>query len=317
MKSYTFQVIEGESRLDAYLAGQEELGLSRSRIRTLIDEGHVLVGGQPKKASAILQPGDEVRVEVPAPKRIDLIPEAIPLDVVYEDEQVIVINKQRGLVVHPAAGNWSGTLVNALMEHVDDLEGIGGALRPGIVHRLDKDTTGLLVVAKTEQAMESLTNQIRLHTAQRIYWALVHGNTLPETGRVEAPIGRHPSDRKRMAVNTRNGKEATTHFRVLERFKGYSLVECRLETGRTHQIRVHMSFIGHPVVADPVYGTRKAHLGMEPQALHARQLGFHHPVSGEWLQLTAEPPTDMVSVIEALRVEAAGGPVPDSGPFKY
>lgn len=317
MKTYTFQVTEGESRLDAYLAGQEELGLSRSRIRTLIDDGNVLVGGQPKKASATLVPGDVVTVTVPAPKQIDLIPEAIPLDVVYEDDQVIVINKQRGLVVHPAAGNWSGTLVNALMEHVDDLEGIGGELRPGIVHRLDKDTTGLLVVAKTSKAMESLTEQIRTHNASRIYWALVHGNTMPDSGRVEAPIGRHTSDRKRMAVQPKTGKEAVTHFRVLERFKGYSLVECRLETGRTHQIRVHMSFIGHPVVADPVYGTRKAHLGLPPQALHARQLGFHHPVTGEWLQLTAEPPADMMAAVEALRVEAAGGPVPDSGPFKY
>ncbi|HLO03603.1 MAG TPA: RluA family pseudouridine synthase [Symbiobacteriaceae bacterium] len=317
MKTYTFQVAEGESRLDAYLAGQEELGLSRSRIRTLIDEGNVLVGGQPKKASATLLPGDEVTVNVPAPKKVDLIAEAIPLDVIYEDDQVIVINKQRGLVVHPAAGNWSGTLVNALMEHVDDLEGIGGELRPGIVHRLDKDTTGLLVVAKTTKAMESLTEQIRTHTAQRIYWALVHGNTMPDSGRVEAPIGRHPSDRKRMAVNTKNGKDAVTHFKVLERFKGYSLVECRLQTGRTHQIRVHLSFIGHPVVADPVYGTRKAHLGLVPQALHARQLGFHHPVTGEWLQLTAEPPADMMAAIEALRIEAAGGPVPDAGPFKY
>jgi 23S rRNA pseudouridine1911/1915/1917 synthase len=309
VKTYTFHVTEGESRLDAYLAGQEELGLSRSRIRALIDEGNVLVGGQPKKASATVLPGDVVTVTVPPPKQVDLAPEAIPLDVIYEDDQVIVINKQRGLVVHPAAGNWSGTLVNALMEHVDDLEGIGGELRPGIVHRLDKDTTGLLVVAKTTKAMESLTDQIRTHTAQRIYWALVHGNNMPDSGRIEAPIGRHPSDRKRMAVNTKTGKEAVTHFRVLERFKGYSLLECRLETGRTHQIRVHMSFIGHPVVADPVYGTRKAHLGMLPQALHARQLGFHHPVTGEWRLFTAEPPADMMAVIEALRIEAAGGPV--------
>jgi 23S rRNA pseudouridine1911/1915/1917 synthase len=303
VNQYSFTVPDGESRLDAFLAAQAELGLSRSRIRALIDEGQVTVNGQVKKASHILLPGDQVTINVPPPKAVALEPEPIPLDVVYEDDQVIVINKQRGLVVHPAAGNWSGTLVNALLEHVDDLEGIGGELRPGIVHRLDKDTTGLLMVAKTEKAMASLTDQIRTHTARRIYWALVHGNNLPETGRIEAPIGRHPSDRKRMAVNPKTGKEATTHFRVLERYRGYSLVECRLETGRTHQIRVHMAFIGHPVVSDPVYGTRKPHLGMPPQALHARQLGFHHPETGEWLEFTVEPPADMMAVIEKLRAQ--------------
>jgi 23S rRNA pseudouridine1911/1915/1917 synthase len=303
VNQYSFTVPDGESRLDAFLAAQAALGLSRSRIRALIDEGQVTVNGQVKKASHILLPGDQVTINVPPPKAVALEPEPIPLDVVYEDDQVIVINKQRGLVVHPAAGNWSGTLVNALLEHVDDLEGIGGELRPGIVHRLDKDTTGLLMVAKTEKAMASLTDQIRTHTARRIYWALVHGNNLPETGRIEAPIGRHPSDRKRMAVNPKTGKEATTHFRVLERYRGYSLVECRLETGRTHQIRVHMAFIGHPVVSDPVYGTRKPHLGMPPQALHARQLGFHHPETGEWLEFTVEPPADMMAVIEKLRAQ--------------
>ncbi|HYG60584.1 MAG TPA: RluA family pseudouridine synthase, partial [Symbiobacteriaceae bacterium] len=174
---------------------------------------------------------------------------------------------------------------------------------PGIVHRLDKDTTGLLVIAKNERAMAALTDQIRTHTARRIYWAIVHGNTMPESGRVEAPIGRHPGDRKRMAVNTKQGKEATTHFRVLERFKGYALVECRLETGRTHQIRVHMSFIGHPVVGDMVYGTRKAHLGMPGQALHARQLGFYHPSTGEWAEFSVDLPADMQRALNQLREE--------------
>lgn len=302
MKEYTFRPETGEARLDAYLAAQEELGLSRSRIKALLSEDLVTVNGRQAKASQGVSPGDEIRVVVPDPKPVEVAAEEIPLDVVHEDEDVLVINKQRGLVVHPAAGHWSGTLVNAVLDHVEDLEGIGGELRPGIVHRLDKDTTGLLVVAKNELAMASLTEQIREHQARRVYWALVHGNEmLPETGRVEAPIGRHPSDRKRMAVNTKNGKEAVTHFRVLERYKGYSLVECRLETGRTHQIRVHMAFIGHPVVADPVYGTRKAHLGMPPQALHARELGFFHPRSGEWCQFTAEPPADMMAVVEWLR----------------
>jgi 23S rRNA pseudouridine1911/1915/1917 synthase len=277
------------------------LGLSRSRIQALIKDGRVTVNGQDSKGKQSVFAGDLIRIEVPDPAPIDLAPENIPLDVIYEDEDVIVINKQRGLVVHPATGNWSGTLVNALLDHVDDLEGIGGELRPGIVHRLDKDTTGLLVVAKNEAALQSLSDQIRLHTARRIYWALVHGNAMPETGKIEAPIGRHPGDRKRMAVNTKQGRDAVTYFRTLERYSGYALLECRLETGRTHQIRVHLSFIGHPVVADPVYGTRKAHLEMVPQALHARQLGFHHPRTGAWMELTAEPPADMIAVLERLR----------------
>lgn len=304
MKEFTIVAEQGESRLDAFLAAKEELGLSRSRIKSLIEEGHVLVNGaEPTKASQSILAGSEILVRIPEPKKVELAAEAIPLDVVYEDEDLLVINKQRGLVVHPAAGNWTGTLVNAVLNSVDDLEGIGGELRPGIVHRLDKDTTGLLVVAKNERAMASLQDQIREHTARRIYWALVHGNNMPDTGRIEAPIGRHPGDRKKMAVNTRHGREALTHFKVLERFRGYSLLECRLETGRTHQIRVHLSFIGHPVVADPVYGTRKAHLGMPPQALHARQLGFTHPSTGEWVEFTAEPPADMMAVIEELRKE--------------
>jgi len=295
---------EGHGRLDAFLAGREELGLSRSRIKGLIEEGQVTLNGAVPKAKQPVSPGDEIVVSVPDPEPMDLEPEDIPLDVVYEDADVLVINKQRGLVVHPAAGHWTGTLVHAVLDKVEDLEGIGGELRPGIVHRLDKDTTGLLVVAKTERAMASLQDQIREHTARRIYWALVHGNNMPETGRIEAPIGRHPGDRKRMAVNTKTGREAVTRFRVLERYRGYALLECQLETGRTHQIRVHLSFIGHPVVSDPLYGTRKPHLGMPPQALHARQLGFYHPVTGEWMEFTAEPPADMMAVIQRLREEA-------------
>lgn len=293
----------GEGRLDAFLASNEELGLSRSRIQALIKEGRVTVTGRSPKPKESLQPGDLIRVEVPDPEPVALAPEEIPLDVIYEDQDLIVINKSRGLVVHPAAGHWGGTLVNALLDHVDDLEGIGGELRPGIVHRLDKDTTGLLVAAKNETAHRSLSDQIREHTATRVYWALVHGNTMPDAGRVDAPIGRHPVDRKRMAVNTRTGKQAITHFRTLERFRGYALLECRLETGRTHQIRVHLAYIGHPVVSDLVYGMRKPHLGLPPQALHARQLGLFHPRSGEWMEFTAEPPPELMEAIEQLRKE--------------
>lgn len=304
MKEFRIVAPEGEGRLDAFLAGQEELGLSRSRIKGLIEDGHVTLNGAIPRAKQAVAPGDEIVVRIPDPTPMELVPEEIPLDIVYEDQDVLVINKQRGLVVHPAAGNWTGTLVHAILDKVDDLDGIGGELRPGIVHRLDKDTTGLLMVAKNERAMASLQDQIREHSARRIYWALVHGNNMPETGRIEAPIGRHPGDRKRMAVNTKNGREAVTHFRVLERYRGYALLECRLETGRTHQIRVHLSFIGHPVVSDPVYGTRKPHLDMPPQALHARQLGFTHPTTGEWMEFTAEPPADMMAAIQRLREEA-------------
>lgn len=301
MKEFTLVSDTGEARLDAFLAAQAELGLSRSRIKGLIEDGLVTVDDKPVKASQSVAPGTAILVRVPEPEPVSLAPEEIPLDVVYEDGDVLVVNKQRGLVVHPAAGNWSGTLVNALLEHVDDLEGIGGELRPGIVHRLDKDTTGLLVVAKNERAMKALSDQIREHTARRIYWALVQGNTMPDAGRIEAPIGRHPVDRKKMAVNTKQGRDAVTEFKVLERYKGYALLECRLLTGRTHQIRVHLSFIGHPVVSDPVYGTRKAHLGMPPQALHARQLGFFHPSTGEWMECTAEPPADFMTAVDQLR----------------
>ena len=304
MREIRIVAAESHGRLDAFLAGREELGLSRSRIKGLIDEGYVTLNGEIPKARQPVAPGDEIIVQVPDPEPIDLVPEDIPLDIVFEDEEVLVINKQRGLVVHPAAGHWTGTLVHAVLDKVEDLEGIGGELRPGIVHRLDKDTTGLLVVAKSERAMASLQEQIREHRARRIYWALVHGNNMPDTRRIEAPIGRHPKDRKRMAVNTKTGREAVTWFRVLERYRGYALLECQLETGRTHQIRVHLSFIGHPVVSDPLYGTRKPHLGMPPQALHARQLSFRHPATGEWMEFTAEPPADMMAVIQRLREEA-------------
>ena len=303
MNEFRFAIEAGEARLDAFLAAQEELGLSRSYVKKLIEDGHVSVTGKvAAKAGQIVRAGDEIRVGVPDPEPVSLAAEAIPLDVVYEDEDLVVVNKPRGLVVHPAVGHWSGTLVNALLDHVEDLEGIGGEMRPGIVHRLDKETTGLLVVAKNDTAHHSLSEQIRLRTVKREYWAIVHGSPKSESGRIEAPIGRHPGDRKRMAVNLKNGRDAVTSFKVLERFKAaYTLVSCRLETGRTHQIRVHMLYIGHPVVGDPVYGTRKAHLGMTAQALHARVLGFTHPRTGEWMEFTAPPPDDFNQALAQLR----------------
>ncbi|MCG0238384.1 MAG: RluA family pseudouridine synthase [Firmicutes bacterium] len=340
-------------RLDVFLAAQPDLGLSRSQVQRLIDAGHATVGGRVAKAGWKLEPGDEVEIEVPPPPPMDLTPEEIPLDVVYEDEDVLVINKPRGLVVHPAAGHWTGTLVHAVLgrlrfgpeaggegagdgsgapgrgpagvgagggaaapgsvpgrepdlgpeEDPDDGDPEPGDLRPGIVHRLDKDTTGLLVVAKHPQAQQALAAQIRDRVARREYLALVHGDPGVEAGRVEAPIGRHPRDRKRMAVVPRGGREAVTHFRVLERFRGFSLLLCRLETGRTHQIRVHLAYIGHPVAGDPVYGPRKQALGLTAQALHAFRLGFYHPRTGQWLEFEAPLPPDFAGALERLRAE--------------
>jgi 23S rRNA pseudouridine1911/1915/1917 synthase len=306
LKRFRFAVDAGEVRLDAYLAGLDELGLSRSHVKKLVEQGLVTVGGRPAaKAGHALKPGDDVEVTVPDPGPVDLAPEPIPLDVLYEDEDLVVVNKPRDLVVHPAAGHWSGTLVNALLEHVDDLEGVGGELRPGIVHRLDKDTTGVLVVAKNDRAHQSLSEQIRERTAKREYWALVHGAPGADAGRIEAPIGRHRHDRKRMAVIPGAGRDAITHFRVLERLRGYSLLACRLETGRTHQIRVHLAYIGHPVVGDPTYGTRRQHLEMTAQALHARTLGFHHPATGTWMEFEAPLPNDFEQALDRLRKEGA------------
>ena len=292
---------EAGARLDAYLAAHPELALSRSRVQQLIEAGHISVSGHPVKSKYRVQAGDSVHVAVPEPVPSVLEPEAIPLDVVYEDADLLVVNKPRNLVVHPAAGHAGGTLVNALLDHVDDLSGIGGVERPGIVHRLDKDTTGLLVVAKTEAAHRSLTAQIQSRELRREYLALVAGDVAEGSGRIEAPIGRHPTDRKRMAVQGHGGREATTHFSVLERFPSYTLLLCRLETGRTHQIRVHLAYIGHPVVGDPVYGPRKGFPGLTAQFLHAARLGLRHPTSGEWLQFEAPLPADMAAVLARLR----------------
>ncbi len=301
---YTVGPETAGQRLDAFLAGQADLGLTRSRIQKLIDDGQCTADGRPGKAGWKLESGQEIVMRVPPPQSTELVAEAIPLDVVYEDDDVMVINKPRGLVVHPAAGHWQGTLVNALLgqiEYDEDDEGVGGTLRPGIVHRLDKDTTGLLVVAKNDRSMVALQEQIRLRQVKREYLALVHGEPEVDAGRIEAPIGRHPSDRKRMAVNLKNGRDAVTHFRVLERFKDFSLVVCRLETGRTHQIRVHMAYIEHPVAGDPTYGRRKLALGLTAQALHAWRLGFTHPATGADLEFELPPPADMQAAIDLLR----------------
>jgi 23S rRNA pseudouridine1911/1915/1917 synthase len=290
---------EAGARLDTFLAGRF-VQFTRSRIKNLINEGMARVNGKPAKAGLKLSIGDAVELDVPEPKQPFAKPEEIPLDIVYEDGSLLVINKSRGLVVHPAAGNESGTLVNALLSHCGDLSGIAGELQPGIVHRLDKDTTGLLVVAKNDKAHLSLSKQIAEKSARRIYLALVEGNVAEEHGRVDAPLGRSKADRKKIAVVI-GGRPAATEYSVLERFGSCTLVECRLETGRTHQIRVHMKHIGHPVVGDPVYGVRKQLFNVDGQLLHAARLEFTHPETGERVQFKAPMPEDFQRVLDVLR----------------
>ena len=290
-------------RIDAFLADYcRDIvpGSSRSYIQKLIDEGAVRVGGQPVKSNYKIRKNDEIEMDVPDPVIYNVEPEDIPLDIVYEDSDVIVINKPRGMVVHPAPGNYSGTLVNALLFHCKDLSDINGVRRPGIVHRIDKDTTGLLVVAKNNEAHKFLADQLKDHEVSRVYTALVEGVIDENSGTVNAPIGRHPVDRKMMCVNTKNGKEAVTHFTVLERYHDTTLIECRLETGRTHQIRVHMAYIGHPVVGDPVYG-KKNNRGMEGQALHAGELTFTHVRTSEKMTFTAPLPSDFQKLLDMVK----------------
>lgn len=295
-----FAADRGGERLDVFLARIDGT-LSRSRIQRLIAEGHVIVDGKTPKASQRLSVGETVAVELPEPESSDILPEALPLDILYEDEDVIVVNKARGMVVHPAAGVSYGTLVNALLAHCKDLSGINGALRPGIVHRLDKDTSGVMIAAKNDAAHRSLAEQIQEKTAKRVYLAILTGNIAEAEGVIHGAIGRNPKDRQKMAVVRENGKDATTKFRVLERFGDYTLVECRLLTGRTHQIRVHMAYIGHPVVGDPKYGTKKCPFSIEGQALHSKTLMFTHPRTNKRMEFEAPLPEDMQMILDELR----------------
>lgn len=287
-------------RIDVLVAGLDE-ELTRARVQKLIEQGEVTVNNGPVKANYKVREGDSVAVRFPEPENVEIRPENILLDIIYEDSDLLVINKPQGMVVHPAAGNYSGTLVNALLGHCKDLSGINGVIRPGIVHRIDKDTSGLLVVAKNDKAHLSLAEQIKEHTVARKYIALVHGNIPEPRGVVDAPIGRDPRDRKKMAVVTRNAKNAVTRYVVMERFGDYTQVECALETGRTHQIRVHMTYIGHPVAGDPVYGPRKNPLNLDGQALHAYLLGFNHPSTGEYLEFKADLPPYFDKLLTELR----------------
>lgn len=284
-------------RVDKFLSAETEY--TRSYIAKLADEGFLCVNGKTAKVNYKLRSGDEIELDVPDLQPYEVTEEDIPLDIVYEDEHILAVNKPQGMVVHPAAGNYSGTLVNALMHHCKgNLSGINGVARPGIVHRIDKDTSGVLLVAKTNAAHLHLAEQIKVHSVTRKYIALVHGHLKEQEGTVDAPIGRNPKDRKKMCVTQTNSKNAITHYRVLEEFRGYSLVECRLETGRTHQIRVHMSHIGHPVAADPVYGPKKDALGKGGQFLHAKMIGFIHPVNNEYMELSAPLPQEFLDILD-------------------
>jgi 23S rRNA pseudouridine1911/1915/1917 synthase len=296
--SYEY-VAEAPERLDVFAARVS--GLTRARVQKLIGDGLVTVDGAPQKANFKLKSGQRVTLDVPPPEDADILPENIPLDIVYEDSDIVVVNKPKGMVVHPAAGNASGTLVNALMYHIKDLSGIGGQLRPGIVHRIDKDTTGLIVVAKNDAAHAALADQLKTHSIWREYLALVVGG-VAEDGIVDAPIARSQRDRKKMAV-VPGGREAVTHYQVIERLSQYTLLRVRLETGRTHQIRVHMALIGHPGAGDAVYGSGKNKLGLTSQALHAARLTLTHPSSGEPMTFTSPLPDTFKAALKSLGSE--------------
>lgn len=289
-------------RLDRYLTG-ELPDCSRSFLQKLIADGLASVNGKSVKSSYRVTAGELISLEIPPAVEPSIAAEDLPLDILYEDSDLLVVNKPKGMVVHPCPGQYSGTLVNALLYHCQgELSGINGVLRPGIVHRIDRDTTGSLVVCKNDFAHRALAEQLKEHTITRRYQAIVLGNIKEEEGTVNAPIGRHPADRKKMAVNRKNGREAVTHFRVLERFGNYTYIECRLETGRTHQIRVHMASIGHALLGDTVYGPSKCPFSLQGQTLHAMVLGFRHPSTGEYMEFTAPLPDYFEQLLKKLRI---------------
>ena len=302
MKEFEFEVKDENvsDRIDKYISSKNE-DISRVMVQRLIDEGNILVNGKETKASYKVQAGDKILVKIEDPKPTELVPQEIPLDVVYEDDDILVINKQKGLVVHPGNGNQDGTLVNAILARCkDSLSGIGGEIRPGIVHRIDKDTSGLLIVAKNDKAHINMSNQIKEHKVKKTYLALVRGVVKENYATINMPIARSTKDRVKMAVD-KNGKEAVTHIKVLERFNGYTFIEVNIETGRTHQIRVHMAQIGYPLVGDFVYSNGKNPFGVEGQMLHSYKLEFEHPITGKKMELTAELPKYFKDVLEELR----------------
>ncbi|MCM3717232.1 RluA family pseudouridine synthase [Fictibacillus phosphorivorans] len=295
---YTVTSEQKGNRIDKVLSDVQE-EWSRSQIQNWIKDKIVLLNDRPVKSNYKCATGDVVEIEIPEPQELDVVPEEMDLDIVYEDSDVLVVNKPRGMVVHPAPGHYSGTLVNGLMAHCKDLSGINGVLRPGIVHRIDKDTSGLLMVAKNDMAHESLVNQLKAKTTTRVYKAIVHGVMPHDQGTIDAPIGRDKSDRQKMTVTDENSRDAVTHFNVIKRFTNFTFVECQLETGRTHQIRVHMKYIGFPLAGDPKYGPSKT-LPIDGQALHAQTLGFKHPRTDEYMEFEREIPSEMQDLLDLL-----------------
>lgn len=302
---YVIAQEEEAKRLDSFLSLKKELCLARSQVQRHIEDGFVKVNKVDAKSSYKLKTDDRVVIEIPPPKILEVAAEKIPLDIVFEDKDLIVINKPRGLVVHPAVGNYSGTLVNALLAHCRDLSGIGGVLRPGIVHRLDKDTSGLIVVAKSDLAHQALAKQFKSKEIFKQYLALVHGKPRPAEGIIESNVGRHPKHRKKMAIMGVGGREAITHYKVIEGYffkeENYSLVELILKTGRTHQIRIHMNSIGHSIVGDPTYGHRREVFRLTGQLLHSAKLAFTHPRTEKYMEFSADIPEDMERILKILR----------------
>lgn len=302
MDRFCFEITENEDgeRIDKCLAMLID-SLSRSYIQRLIKDEAVRVNGSPVKGSYRVKQEDQLEFELPEAVEPDIEPEDIPLDILYEDKDVIVVNKPKGMVVHPAAGHYSGTLVNALMFHCGkELSGINGCMRPGIVHRIDMDTTGSVIACKNDMAHNCIAEQLKEHSLTRRYVAICHGVLREDKGTIDRPIGRHPTERKKMAVNERNGKRAVTHYKVLQRFRDYTYIECRLETGRTHQIRVHMASIGHPLLGDEVYSNRKSPYKLQGQTLHAKILGFRHPSTGEYIETEAPLPEYFEHLLKVL-----------------
>ncbi len=287
-------------RIDSFLNDNLQ-DISRSRIQKLIEEKEILVNNKNINKNYKLKENDKIVVNIEEPKEIDILPENIPLDIVYEDDDIILVNKPQNMVVHPANGHYSGTLVNALMFHCkDNLSGINGIMRPGIVHRIDKDTSGILIIAKNDKAHQSLASQLEDHSMTRVYYAIVYNNLKNDTGTIDAPIGRHPIDRKKMAVTDKNSKRAVTHYEILQRFKKYTFIRLKLETGRTHQIRVHMAYIGNPLLGDNVYGKEKQPFNLIGQVLHAKVLGFIHPTTNEYMEFETELPQYFKELLKKL-----------------
>lgn len=301
IKEFTVENEHIDMRLDVFLSMKLD-GKSRSFIQNIIEEEKVLVNSKIKKSNYRLKEKDKVEIAIPEPVALNVKPEDIPIDILYEDSDIIVVNKPQGMVVHPASGVYNGTLVNALLNHCKDLSGINGVTRPGIVHRIDKDTSGVLVIAKNDNSHNKLSEQFKEHSMTRVYTAVVEGIVKDDNGTIDASLARHPIDRVKIAV-VKEGRRAVTHYKVIERYKANTLIECRLETGRTHQIRVHMSYIGHPVVGDPVYGYKKQRFNLNGQLLHAKLLGFIHPTTGEYMQFESELPDYFKKVVNILKNE--------------